>query len=124
MPELDPLLTTSFLVGVLAAGVRLAVPTLLAALGEIVTERAGVLNLGLEGIMLAGAFTASPWAYNGKIFCLSEEGVTYVIQAGPEFRVLAKNSLDEVALATPAIARGSLLIRTATKLYRLSRPAP
>jgi outer membrane protein assembly factor BamB len=70
---------------------------------------------------VAGAFTASPWAYNGKIFCLSEEGVTYVIQAGKEFRVLTKNSLDEVALATPAIARGSLLIRTATKLYRISQ---
>ena len=65
MSELDPLLTTSFLVGVLAAGVRLAVPILLAALGEIVTERAGVLNLGLEGIMLAGAlagFLATAWA--------------------------------------------------------------
>jgi outer membrane protein assembly factor BamB len=73
---------------------------------------------------VAGAFTASPWAYNGKIFCLSEEGVTYVIQAGPEFRVVGRNSLDEVALATPAIARGSLLIRTATKLYRISRPGP
>ena len=65
MSELEPLLTTSFLVGVLAAGVRLAVPILLAALGEIVTERAGVLNLGLEGIMLAGAlagFMATSWA--------------------------------------------------------------
>ncbi len=70
---------------------------------------------------LAGAFTASPWGYNGKIFCLSEEGVTYVIQAGPQFQVVAKNPLDEVALATPAIARGSLLIRTATKLYRISK---
>ena len=65
MSELEPLLTTSFLVGVLAAGIRLAVPILLAALGEIVTERAGVLNLGLEGIMLAGAlagFMATSWA--------------------------------------------------------------
>lgn len=63
--ELDPLLATSFAVGVLAAGVRLAVPILLAALGEIVTERAGVLNLGLEGVMLAGAlagFLATAWA--------------------------------------------------------------
>jgi general nucleoside transport system permease protein len=65
MSELEPLFTTSFLVGVLAAGIRLAVPILLAALGEIVTERAGVLNLGLEGIMLAGAlagFMATGWA--------------------------------------------------------------
>jgi outer membrane protein assembly factor BamB len=70
---------------------------------------------------VAGAFTASPWAYNGKIFCLSEEGVTYVIAAGREFRVAGKNSLDEVALATPAIAGGSLFIRTASSLYRIAR---
>jgi len=67
----------------------------------------------------AGAFTASPWAYNGRIFALSEDGVTFVIQAGPEYRLLRKNSLDEMTLATPAIARGSLFIRTASRLYRI-----
>ncbi|HKW97627.1 MAG TPA: PQQ-binding-like beta-propeller repeat protein [Bryobacteraceae bacterium] len=67
----------------------------------------------------ASAFTASPWAYNGKIFALSEDGDTFVIQAGPEFKVLGKNSLDEMSMATPAIARGSLIIRTAAKLYRI-----
>ena len=65
-------------------------------------------------------FTASPWAYNGKVFALSEDGDTYVIQAGPEFKVLGKNSLNEMALATPAVARGSLIVRTASKLYRIS----
>ena len=69
----------------------------------------------------ASAFTSSPWAYNGKVFALSEDGDTFVIQAGPEFKVLGKNSLNEMALATPAISRGSLFIRTATKLYRISR---
>jgi len=48
---------------------------------------------------VAGAFTASPWAYNGKIFALSEDGDTFVIQAGPEFKVLGKNPLDEMCLA-------------------------
>ena len=56
--------------------------------------------------MDATAFTASPWAYNGKLFALSEDGDTYVIQAGPEFKVLGKNSLNERALATPAVANG------------------
>ncbi len=65
-------------------------------------------------------FTASPWAYNGKIFALSEDGDTYVIQAGSEFAVLGRNSLDEMTLATPAIARGSIFIRTASKLYRIA----
>ena len=67
----------------------------------------------------ASAFTASPWAANGKIFALSEDGDTFVIQTGPEFKVLANNSLDEMCMATPAVARGSLIIRTATKLYRI-----
>ena len=69
----------------------------------------------------ASAFTASPWASNGKIFALSEDGDAFIIQAGPEFKVLGKNSLDEMCMATPAIARGSLIIRTATKLYRIGR---
>ena len=66
-------------------------------------------------------FTASPWAYNGKVFALSEDGDTYVVQAGPEYKVLGKNSLNEMALATPAVAGGSLIVRTASKLYRISR---
>ena len=53
---------------------------------------------------------------------MSEEGDAYVIQAGPEFKVLGKNSLNEMTLATPAVARGSLFVRTVSKLYRLTRP--
>ncbi len=64
-------------------------------------------------------FTASPWAYNGKIFALSEDGDTFVIQAGPEYAVLGRNSLDEMTLATPAVANGSIILRTASKLYRI-----
>src|SRR5262249_43724679 len=48
-------------------------------------------------------FSASPWAYNGKVFLLSEDGDTYVIEAGPEFKLLRKNSLGEMTLATPAV---------------------
>ena len=68
-------------------------------------------------------FTASPWAYNGKIFALSEDGDTFVIKAGPEFEVLGRNSLDEMTLATPAIANGSIIFRTASKLYRIGKSA-
>jgi outer membrane protein assembly factor BamB len=70
------------------------------------------------------SFTASPWAYNGRIFAISEEGDTYVMQAGPEFKLLGRNSLGEMTLASPAIANGSLIIRTASKLYRISRRSP
>ena len=66
-------------------------------------------------------FTASPWAYNGKLFALSEDGDAFVIQAGPAYKLLGKNSLDEMCMATPAIARSSLILRTASRLYRIER---
>ena len=65
-------------------------------------------------------FTASPWAYNGKVFFLSEDGETSVIEAGKEFREIHTNDLDELSLATPSIAQGKLLIRTATRIYCIS----
>jgi outer membrane protein assembly factor BamB len=65
----------------------------------------------------ASAFTASPWAYDGKIFCLSEDGDTFVIKAGKEFEVLSRNRLGEMSLATPAVAGGSLFLRTQSRLY-------
>jgi outer membrane protein assembly factor BamB len=67
------------------------------------------------------SFTASPWAANGKIFALSEDGDTFVFQAGPEYKLLHKNSLDEMCMATPALAGDRLLIRTLTKLYCLRK---
>ncbi len=67
----------------------------------------------------SAAFTASPWACDGKIYCLSEDGETFVIQAGPEFKLLARHHLNQMTLATPAIARDSLFIRTLTDLWRI-----
>ena len=69
----------------------------------------------------ATSFTASPWAANGKIFALSEDGDTFVFQAGADYKLLHKNSLDEMCMATPAIAGDELLIRTLTKLYCFSK---
>lgn len=51
----EQIFTVSFLTVILASGIRLAIPTLFAVIGEIITEKSGVLNLGLEGIMLMGA---------------------------------------------------------------------
>lgn len=66
---------------------------------------------------IGGSYTASPWAYNGKIFCLGEDGKTRVVKAGAECDLLHTNDLGELCLATPAVSQGRLLIRTATKLY-------
>lgn len=94
---------------------------LTATLAQTGQEVYGRQRIATDG----GMFSASPWAYNGKIFALNEDGTTYVIQAGPEFKVIGKNPLDEFTLATPAIANGSLFMRTATRLYRISNaPTP
>jgi hypothetical protein len=70
----------------------------------------------------AQAFTASPWAYEGKVFCLSEDGDAFVVRAGPSFELLGKSSLGEMCMATPAISRGALYIRTLTSLYKIAKP--
>ena len=72
-----------------------------------------------QRIQVGAAFTASPWAYDDKIFALSEDGDTYVLRAGSEFEVIGRNALDEFTMATPAIAHESLFIRTRSKLYRI-----
>ena len=55
---ISDLLSMTVLVGILAAGIRLATPYLYAAIGETFGQRSGVLNLGVDGQMLLGAFTA------------------------------------------------------------------
>ena len=78
---------------------------------------------GRERFSPSGSFTASPFAFNGRLFCLSEDGLTYVIKPGPEFEILQTNPLDELCLSSPAIAGDKLLIRTASKLYCLTEGA-
>ena len=64
-------------------------------------------------------FTSSPWAYDGKVFCLSEDGDTFVFKAGKSFDLLHVNSLaeDDMCMASPAIARNRLLIRSSARIY-------
>jgi outer membrane protein assembly factor BamB len=69
----------------------------------------------------ATAFTSSPWAYNGKVFFLSEEGQTYVVAAGENFKLDHINALDDFALSTPAIVGERLLLRTEHRLYSIRR---
>ncbi len=68
-------------------------------------------------------FTASPWAYRGHVFCLSEEGDTYVVKAGDSYTLERVNSLGEMCLATPAIAGPQLFIRTLSHVYCLAEKA-
>lgn len=70
----------------------------------------------------AAAFTTSPWAADGKLFLLSEDGDTYIVAAGPEYKLIGKNTVDGMCMATPAIAGESLYLRTSTHLYRIAKP--
>lgn len=66
-----------------------------------------------------GAFSASPVASNGRLYLTSEDGDIFVVKAGPEYELLATNSMDEVCLATPAISEGQIFIRTRGHLFAL-----
>jgi outer membrane protein assembly factor BamB len=57
-------------------------------------------------------FSSSPVGADGKVYVASEDGDVYVIQAGPEFKLLATNPMGEICMATPAISEGVLYFRT------------
>ena len=68
---------------------------------------------------VGNTFSASPWACGGKIYFLSEEGDTFVINPGDAYDEIARNSLGELAFASPAVTRDGLFVRTQSKLYRI-----
>lgn len=61
---------------------------------------------------LKEAFTASGIAADGKLYFSSEDGNIYVVQSGPEYKLLAKNPMKDVCMATPAISGNTLYFRT------------
>jgi len=68
-------------------------------------------------------YSASPVAAGGRVYFFSEDGTATVIDAAREFRVLARNTLDEGFMASPAIDGRALFLRTRTHLYRIEAPA-
>ncbi len=74
-----------------------------------------------ERISGARAFWASPVALDDKIYCLDDDGNTFVIQAGPEFKQLGKNSIKEMFWSSPAIADGALFLRGVDNLYCIKK---
>jgi len=69
-----------------------------------------------------GQFTGAPVAFDGKLMVTSNDGDTYVVKAGPDFEVLATNSLGEPIYASLALAADSVYIRSAKSLYRIRKP--
>ncbi len=63
-------------------------------------------------------FASSPWANDGKVFLLDDAGNTVVLEAGPQYKLLASNHLnDEIFWSSPAVAGDQLLIRGMQHLY-------
>ena len=65
------------------------------------------------------AFYASPILLNGKVLCLHSEGITFVLEPGPELKILNRNILSDGTdfSASPAVADGKLFLRSQTHLY-------
>ncbi|OYW22613.1 MAG: hypothetical protein B7Z55_04440 [Planctomycetales bacterium 12-60-4] len=70
---------------------------------------------------LAGKFSSSPVYADGRLYFLSEDGTTYVLQPGSEFQVLAQNPLNDTCQASMAVSAGKLFLRTATTLYAIGK---
>ena len=66
-----------------------------------------------------GEYCASPVAADGKIYVFSTAGDATVLRAGPALDVLARNRMGETTIATPAVADGTLYVRTAGHLIAL-----
>jgi outer membrane protein assembly factor BamB len=70
-----------------------------------------------------GTYSASPVVADGKVYLTSEDGVTTVVQAGAEFKVLAENDLAEHTLSSPALSDGQIFLRTQGHLYCIGKRA-
>jgi outer membrane protein assembly factor BamB/lysophospholipase L1-like esterase len=68
---------------------------------------------------LGGSYSASPIYADGRIYLMSQEGKTTVINPGRKLEILAENTLDEGFMASPAAVGRSLILRTRTHLYRI-----
>lgn len=66
-------------------------------------------------------FSASPVASDGKIYLSSEDGDIFVVKAGREFELMARNEMGEPLMATPAITAGKLIVRTEHHLWAIGR---
>jgi len=89
-----------------------AAMTLKGATGEVAWERA-----------LGGAYGASPLYADGKVYFLSEQGKTTVVEAAPPFKVIAENRLPGAFKASPAVSHKQIFIRSDSTLYCIGAKA-
>ncbi|GHC17858.1 ABC transporter permease [Gemmobacter nanjingensis] len=113
----DILLSVSFW----AAAIRIASPLIFATMGELICERAGVLNLGIEGIMVIGAFAGWMAVYLGAPLWL---GVAAAMAAGMLFGLLHATLTVPFGLSQHVVGLGVTMLATSTSYfaYRLALP--
>lgn len=117
MELLEIFLTASFW----TATIRIATPLILATMGELICERAGVLNLGIEGIMVAGAFAGWMAVYSGTDLWT---GVAVAMAVGMAFGALHSLLTVPFGLSQHVVGLGVTLLATSATYfaYRLALP--
>lgn len=117
MEILDIILSASFW----AAAIRIASPLIFATLGELICERAGVLNLGIEGIMVAGAFAGWMAVYSGLGLW---PGVAVAMIVGMGFGLIQSLLTVPFGLSQHVVGLGVTLLATSSTYfaYRLALP--
>ena len=71
--------------------------------------------------VVGSGYSASPIAADGKIYLSSEDGDMLVVEAGPTFKHLATNAMNETLMATPALSEGGMYVRGANGLFAVGR---
>ena len=114
---MDNLLSAATLIGIAHSGVRLATPYLYAAIGEMFGQRSGVLNLGVEGVMLMGAFAAyytvflggAPWL--GVAAALMIGALMGLLMAVISVTMQAEQGISGIGLSLFGLGLSSLLLK-------------
>lgn len=117
MDILDILLSASFW----AATIRIACPLIFATLGELICERAGVLNLGIEGIMTAGAMSGWFWVYNGGDLT---GGVLFAALVGAMFGLLHAQFTVSLGLSQHVTGIGITLLASSISYFVIKMLLP
>lgn len=114
---MNELFTATAIIGIITSGIRLATPYLFAALGEMFAQRSGVVNLGVEGIMLMGAFsgyytvlhTGNPWL--GLVVALLVGSLMGLLMAVISVTMQAEQGISGIGLSLFGLGLSSLLMK-------------
>src|SRR5687768_2396974 len=114
---MNELFTVTAIVGIITSGIRLATPYLFASLGEMFAQRSGVVNLGVEGIMLMGAFmgyyavlqSGNPWL--GLGVALLTGALMGLLMAVISVTMQAEQGISGIGLTLFGLGLSSLLMK-------------